>query len=47
MKEDDIAEPFCIILNHMSECIKHFENGGKNMFFSVKYGSVLVKYNEI
>ena len=31
----------------MSGYIKYFENGGKNMSFMIKHGSVLVKYNEI
>ena len=31
----------------MSGYIKYFENGGKNMSFMIKDGSVLVKYNEI
>ena len=31
----------------MSESIKYFENGGKNMSFMIEGDSVLVKYNEI
>ena len=31
----------------MSGYIKYFENGGKNMSFTIKDNSVLVKYNEI
>ena len=31
----------------MSGYIKYFENGGKNMSFMIKDGSVLAKYNEI
>ena len=30
----------------MSGYIKYFENGGKNMFFVIKDGDVLDKYNE-
>ena len=46
-KEDDIAEPLCIILPQMSGYIKYFENGGKNMSFVTKDDDVLDKYNEI
>ena len=46
-KEDDIFRPLCIILLQMSGYIKYFENGGKNMAFSIKDDDVLVKYNEI
>ena len=31
----------------MSGCIKHFENGGKNISFIIKDDRVLDKYNEI
>ena len=46
-KEDDIFRPLCIILLQMSGYIIYFENGGKNMSFSIKDDDVLVKYNEI
>ena len=46
-KEDYIFRPLCIILLQMSGYIKYFENGGKNMSFSIKDDDVLVKYNEI
>ena len=46
-KEDNIIRTLCIILPQMSGYIKYFENGGKNMSFMIKDGSVLVKYNEI
>ena len=46
-KEDDIVIPLCIILPQMSGYIKYFENGGKNISFMIKDGSVLVKYNKI
>ena len=46
-KKDDIFRPLCIILLQMSGYIKYFENGGKNMSFSIKDDDVLVKYNEI
>ena len=32
-QEDKIVKPLCIILPQMSEYIKYFKNGGKNMFF--------------
>ena len=31
----------------MREYIKYFENGGKNMSFTIEDDSVLAKYNEI
>ena len=31
----------------MSEYIKYFDNGGKNMSFMIEDDSVLQKYNEI
>ena len=31
----------------MSEFVKYFENGGKNMSFMIKDDSVLNKYNEM
>ena len=34
-QEGDIVKPLCIILPQMSEYIKYFENGGKNMSFNV------------
>ena len=46
-QEDNIIRPLCIILPQMSGYIKYFENGGKNMSFTIKDNSVLVKYNEI
>ena len=46
-KEDDIFRPLCIILLQMSGYIKYFENGRKNMSFSIKDDDVLVKYIEI
>ena len=35
-QEGEIMKPLCIILPQMSGCIKYFENGGKNMSFSLK-----------
>ena len=34
-QEGDIVKPLCIILPQMSEYIKYFENGAKNMSFNV------------
>ena len=31
----------------MSEYIKYFDNGGKNMFLMIENDNVLVKYNDI
>ena len=42
-----IVKPLCIILSQMIGYIKYFENGGKNMSFMIKDGSVLNKYNKI
>ena len=44
-QEDEIVKPLCIILPQMSGYIKHFENGGKNMSFTIKDNSVLNKHN--
>ena len=35
-QEDEIVKPLCIILPQMSEGIKYFKNGGKNISFIVK-----------
>ena len=37
----------CVILPQMSEYIKYFENGGKNMSFKIEEESVYLKYAEI
>ena len=42
-----IVTPLCIILTQMSDWIKCFENGGKNMSFKIEDDSVYLKYNEI
>ena len=34
-KEGEIVKPLCIILPQMSEYIKYFESGGKNMSFVI------------
>ena len=39
-QEGDIVKPLCIILPQMSEYIKYFENGGRNMSFNVLYKSI-------
>ena len=46
-KDDNIIRLLCIMLPQMSGYIKYFENGGKNIFFMIKYHTVLEKYNEI
>ena len=45
--EDGIVKPLCIILPQMSEYIKYFENGGKNMSFFIKDDEVWEKYQNI
>ena len=39
-KDDNIIRTLCIILLQMSRCIKHFENGGKNMLFMIEDDSI-------
>ena len=46
-KNDNIIRPLCIILPQMNGYIKYFENGGKNMSFTIENDSVLKKFNEI
>ena len=46
-KEDNIIRPLCIVLPQMSEYIKYFDDGRKNMSFKIDVDNVLVKYNEI
>ena len=43
----EIVKLLCIILPQMSEYIKYFENGGKNMSFFIKDGEVWEKYEQI
>ena len=45
-KEGDIVEPLCIVLPQMTDYVKYFENGGKNLSFVIK-DNVLDKCNEI
>ena len=42
-QKGEIVKPLCIILPQMSEYIKYFENGGKNMSFMVNGDNVLDK----
>ena len=42
-----IVKPLCIILPQMSEYIKYFENGSKNMSLLIKDDEVQDKYDEI
>ena len=46
-KNDEIVRPLCVILPQMNGYIKYFENGSKNMSFSIKDDDMLYKYNEI
>ena len=46
-QEGEIVKPLCIILPQMSEYIKYFENGGKNMSFLIKDDEVSEKYEKI
>ena len=46
-QEGEIVKPLCIILPQMSGCIKHFENGGKNISLLIKDDEVWEKYDNI
>ena len=45
--EGGIVKPLCIILSQMSEYVKYFENGSKNMSFLIKDDEVWDKYDKI
>ena len=47
LHDDYVIRPLCIILPQMSEYIKYFDNGGKNMSFKIVDESVYLKYIEI
>ena len=40
LHDDDVIRPLCIILPQMSGYKKYFDNGGKNISFKIKDGSV-------
>ena len=42
-----VIQPLCVILPQMSEYIKYFDNGGKNMSFVTDDKKVYEKYDEI
>ena len=44
---NDVIKPLRVILPQMSEYIKHFDNGGKNMSFVTDDKEVYGKYDEI
>ena len=44
---NDVIQPFCVILPQMSGYIKYFDDGGKNMSFITDDKEVYEKYNEI
>ena len=44
--EGGIVKPLCIILPQMSECIKYFENGDKNMSFLIRDNKVWENTNK-
>ena len=44
---NDVIKPSCVILPQMSEYIKYFDNGGKNMSFVTDDKEVYEKYDEI
>ena len=44
---NDVIQPLCVILPQMSEYIKYFDDGGKNMSFVTDDKEVYEKYNEI
>ena len=43
----DETNPLCITLPQMSDYIKYFENGGKNMSFKIEDDEVYIKYSQI
>ena len=45
--EGGIVKPLCIILPQISEYIKYFESGSKNMSFVIKDDEVRDKYDKI
>ena len=45
-QECEILKLLCIILPQISEYIKYFENGGKNMSFLIKDDEVREKYQK-
>ena len=44
---NDVIQPFCVVLPQMNGYIKYFDNGGKNMTFVTDNEKVYNKYNEI
>ena len=46
-QEGGIVKSLCIISPQVSGYIKYFENGGKNMSFSIKDDEVWEKYKQI
>ena len=44
---NDVIQPLCVILPQMNGCIKHFDDGGKNMSFVTDDKDVYEKYSEI
>ena len=46
-KDNNTVWPLYVVLPQMSEYIKYFKNGGKNMSFMIEDDIVLVKCNEI
>ena len=44
---NDVIQPLCVILPHMSGYIKYFDDGGKNMSFVTDDKEIYEKYNEI
>ena len=44
---NDVIQPFCVILPQMHGYIKYFDDGGKNMTFVTDNEKVYDKYNEI
>ena len=44
---NNVIQPFCVILPQMSGYIKYFDDGGKNMSFVTDNKEIYEKYNEI
>ena len=47
LHDDDVIRPLRIIFPQMSEYIKYFDSGRKNMSFKIEDESVYLKYTEI
>ena len=47
LHDDDVIKPLCIVLPQMSEYVKYFDNGRKNISFLIEDERVYLKYNKV